>query len=140
MPPWFLVWIGRWLSGERFRKATSQDYRLHFAGLFFSGIWMIVVTAFGQRFLSHAGAVSIWIAAVVAMTVLFLGTFALARVLPAAVSLVLGIIVWAVFALLVLHMQGVFMIFRPAPIHPMQPTRATARVADLYRYAEETIE
>jgi len=107
MPPWLLVWLGRWLSGERFRKATSRDYRYQFAGLLFFAVFMIVCMQFGQRFLDHASALSIWVAATVAMAIFFFTTLAWARLVPAGVSLVLGIIAWVVFALLMLHAQHV---------------------------------
>ena len=42
MFPWLTIWIARFTSGERFRKATSGDYRLHFGLLFLCGVLMIV--------------------------------------------------------------------------------------------------
>ena len=97
MPPWLAIWIARFASGERFRKATSEDYRLHFGSLFLSGVVMIVGMTFGGRFLDHSNSVSIWICATIAMCILVFGSFAWARCVPAAISLVLGIITWGVF-------------------------------------------
>jgi len=97
MPPWLAIWIARIASGERFRKATSEDYRLHFGSLFFSGVFMIVGMTFGRRFLDHASSVSIWIWATIAMCALVFGGITWARRVPAAVSLVLGIVTWGVF-------------------------------------------
>ena len=107
MPAWLLVWIARWISGERFRKATSVDYRLHFGSLFLAGILMIVGTVFGHPFLDHASALSIWICGTIAITVLVFGAIAWARLVPAAVSLVLAIITWGVFVWLALRMTHV---------------------------------
>ncbi len=103
MPPWLAIWIARFASGERFRKATAEDYRLHFASFFFGGVLMIVTMTFGQRFLDHAGSVGIWICATVVMCVLVFGAFAWARRVPAVVSLVLGIVTWGVFVWIALR-------------------------------------
>lgn len=100
---WLLVWIARWSSGERFRKATSEDYRLHFGSFFFGGMLLIVVTAFGRRFLDHASSMRIWICATVTMCALVFGAIVWARRVPAAVSLVLGIITWGVLVWLALR-------------------------------------
>jgi hypothetical protein len=97
MPPWIAIWIARFASGERFRKATSRDYRLHFGSLFLGGVLMIVGMTFGRRLLDHASGVSIWTSATVALCALVFGAFAWARRVPAAVSLVLGIVAWGVF-------------------------------------------
>jgi hypothetical protein len=102
MPPWLAIWIARFASGERFRKATSEDYRLHFGSLFFGGLLMILCMAFGRRFLDHASSVSIWICATVAMCALFFGTYTWARRVPAAISLILSIVTWGVFAWMML--------------------------------------
>lgn len=91
-------WIGRWISGERFRKATSEDYRLELGFFFFSGLIMIVGPISGGRFLDHASPVSLWIAVTSAMCLFVFGAIAWARRVPAAVSLVLGLVAWAVFA------------------------------------------
>ncbi len=97
MPPWLAIWISRFASGERLRKATSEDYRLHFGSLFFGGVLMIVGMTFGKRLLDHASSVSIWICATIAICVWVFGALAWGRRIPAAVSLVLGIATWAVF-------------------------------------------
>src|SRR2546426_9403961 len=40
MPPWLTIWIARFASSERFRKATSHDYRLWAGFAFFhSGLF-----------------------------------------------------------------------------------------------------
>jgi hypothetical protein len=103
MPPWLLVWIARWSGGERFRKATPEDYRLHFGSFFFGGLLIIAVTTFGRRFMDRASSVSIWIWATVAMCILVFGAIAWARRVPAIVSLALGIVAWVVFVFLALR-------------------------------------
>ena len=103
MPPWLTVWIARWLSGERFRKATSRDYRIHFAGLFFTGAFVVFMQAFGQPFMNHASAFRLWLAATVTIIVLLVAGFTWARFCPAALSLALGIIAWGAFVCLALR-------------------------------------
>ncbi|MGC3991256.1 MAG: hypothetical protein QM796_16565 [Chthoniobacteraceae bacterium] len=103
MPPWLLVWIIRWISGERFRKATPEDYRYHFGAFFWSGVFMIFGTVFGEHFLDHASAVSLWMAAVVSMSVLLCCTLLWARLVPAAVSLGLAVVAWGAFVWLALR-------------------------------------
>ena len=106
MPPWLLIWLARWTSGERFRKATSQDYRFHFGGFFFVGLFMAVGAALGP-FLEHASAKSIWLYATIAMASFFFGLRVWAKSVPAVVSLVLGLITYGIFALLVWRRSGV---------------------------------
>jgi hypothetical protein len=107
MPPWLLLWFARWASGERFRKATPEDYRTEFGSLFFVGAFMIVGTIFGRRFLDQASSVRIWVWMTIAMCVLVFGAIVWARRVPALVSLVLGIVTWGVFVWLALREGGV---------------------------------
>ena len=51
---------------------------------------------FGDRFLAHAGALTLGICATVVISALIYGTFIWARWIPAAVSLSLAIITWVV--------------------------------------------
>jgi hypothetical protein len=103
MRPWLAIWIARLASGERFRKATSEDYRLQFGWFFFAGLLMVAVMTFGRRFFDHASSVSIWICATVVMCILVFGGIAWARRIPARVSFVLGIIAWGVFVWMALR-------------------------------------
>ena len=107
MPGWLLLWIARWSSGERPRKATSADYRLHFGSFFFAGVLMDVGVLFCRPFLDHASAVSIWICATVTLGVLVFGAIAWARLVPAAVSLTLAIITWGAFVWIALRQTHV---------------------------------
>ncbi len=97
MPPWLLLWIARFAAGERWRKATSADYRLGFGGLFLGGVFMIVGVKLGKRFLGQASAVTLWFCFTAAVSVLIFGTIAWSRRVPAAVSLALSVISWGVF-------------------------------------------
>ena len=96
MPPWLLIWIARWASGERLRKATSEDYRLHFGVFFLTGVFMFFVTL-GEPILNRASALLIFILTAVSVVVLFFGAFAWARLVPAAISLLLAILTWGGF-------------------------------------------
>jgi hypothetical protein len=96
MPVWLFIWIGRWLSGERFRKATPKDYRFHFAGLFVFGAFMFVfgVWGVGSTFMDRANAIYLWLASVIVITAVFFASVVWSRLVPAAVSLILAIITW----------------------------------------------
>src|SRR6185295_241971 len=98
MPPWLTRWIARWASGERFRKATLDDYRFHFAPFFFFGMLMVIVEIFGRRSFEYAGPLCLWICITVAMCASVFGCIAWARRVPAMVSLLLGALSWGVFA------------------------------------------
>jgi len=97
MPPWLLLWIARWASGERFRKATSEDYRFHFGMFFLMGVFMFLFVTLGEPILDHASALMIWIFTTVLLVLLLFGAFAWARLVPAAISLLLAIVTWGAF-------------------------------------------
>ena len=94
MPPWLIIWIARWASGERFRKATSEDYRLHFGAFFLTGVLAFLGMTLGKPILDHASAFIIWMVATVSIVLCFFGVIAWARLVPAAVSLLLAIVTW----------------------------------------------
>jgi hypothetical protein len=98
MPPWLIIWIARFTSGEGFRKATPTDWRFHTGFFVLLPIFVIVGVCFGHSFLDRAGAVLIWLTATVAMIIFLAVGYIWARFVPAAISLVLGIIAWAAFA------------------------------------------
>ena len=54
-------------SGDRFRKATAEDYRLDLGLFFLIGVSAILVETFGNRLLDHANALTIWICATAAI-------------------------------------------------------------------------
>ncbi|HLX94652.1 MAG TPA: hypothetical protein VKU37_02805 [Verrucomicrobiae bacterium] len=99
MPPWLAVMFGRLAIGERFRKATSGDYRIAFGHFFFLPVFMLLVSTLGRSFFDRAGAVAIWVLLTVFGVLYF---FALilwwGKFVPAPISAVLGIVAWVVFA------------------------------------------
>ena len=64
---------------------------------------MVVGVLFGRPFLDHASGVSIWICGTVAIAILVFGAIAWARIVPAAVSLLLAIITWGAFVWIALR-------------------------------------
>lgn len=109
MPGWLFIFIGRWISGERFRKATSKDYRLHFGAFFLSGLMMLIFLGTGlvSSFLDRADALSLGVAWTVVVALLVFGSFTWARIVPAAVSLILAILTWAIFVWIMLRQSHV---------------------------------
>jgi len=98
MPPWLYIWIARFSSGEQFRKATPADWRFHTGFFVLVPIYMIVGVYFGHSFLERAGAVLIWLVATLSMIIFIAAGYFWARFIPAAVSLILGIVAWTAFA------------------------------------------
>jgi hypothetical protein len=88
--------------GERLEKATPDDYRLWFSYFFFFGILMFVSVFLGAGFLKHASTLSIWVGAVIVISLMAFGLVVWAKRIPAPVSLVLGIITWVAFIWLAL--------------------------------------
>ena len=98
MSLWLTIFLGRWGSGERFRRATAEDYRFHFGFFFCMPVFLTLSRLFAGPFLNQAAPWSIWLGLTIAIS---LGAFGLrmwARYVPQAISLVLGIVAWGVFA------------------------------------------
>jgi hypothetical protein len=98
MPPWLLIWIARWSSGEGFRKATPADWRFHLGFFVLIPVYMLVGACLGHSFFDRADAVLIWLAMTVSLIIFLVVGFLWARFVPAIVSFALGIIAWALFA------------------------------------------
>jgi hypothetical protein len=96
MPAWLFIWIARWASGERFRKATPAERRWYSAFFLFMPIYMFFFVRLGHSFLDRAGAVSIWFYMMGCLAVLGLCTFLWARFVPALVSVIVAVAVWGV--------------------------------------------
>jgi hypothetical protein len=94
--PWLAILLGRWVSGVRFRKPTPEDYRMWFGYFFLAGVVMIAFPILGRQFLEHASGLILWICFVVFGSGLAFSMF-LWRFVPAAISLILGIITWGAF-------------------------------------------
>src|ERR1700761_1242019 len=82
MPGWVLIWIERWASGEKFRKATPEDYRRQFGMLFASGLFMIVTVTFGFLFMEQAKPITLGMTFVIVGVVVIFGGLAWSRVVP----------------------------------------------------------
>lgn len=98
MPPWLLIWIARLGSGERFRNATPADWRFHCGFFVLLPVFVIAGTSLLHSFFNHAGAVLVWPVTAVAVMVFAAAGYFWARIVPAVVSLVLGILAWGAFA------------------------------------------
>jgi hypothetical protein len=96
MPPWLLVYLSRWLGGERLRKATPYDYRWHFGFLFLFPVLTVLFLKCGKRFFD-ASIFTVWLYLTVYGLVGFFVCIVWARFVPATVSLVLAVLAWAVW-------------------------------------------
>ena len=83
-------------SGERFRKATTAEKRWGAGFFLFLPIFLLSFPDLGHSFLDRAGAVGIWFYMMGGAMILLVTLFLWARYIPATVSAVLGVIVWAV--------------------------------------------
>ncbi|HWA86166.1 MAG TPA: hypothetical protein VG710_08095 [Opitutus sp.] len=98
MPPWLKLWIGRWLAGERLEKAKPGDYRTAFGFLFLMPVFLLVFMKIGRAAFDSSSGVVLWAFSSAAIGFGLVVLFAWSRFVPARVSLVLGIIAWAAFA------------------------------------------
>ena len=96
MPPWITIWIARLAFGEQLRKARPADYRSWFGFFALLPICVALGVNSGHSFLNKAGPVAILLALSASLIIFFAVSYFWARLVPAMVSLVLGIIVWAV--------------------------------------------
>jgi|ERR1041385_3324786 hypothetical protein len=104
MPPWLLIWIARWASGERFRKATPAERG------FFSAYFMLVpplgaaFVLFGRKFLDNApvALVTIWVISF--SLVMFFVPYLWGKFVPEKISWTLGAVIWA--AILFMALTG----------------------------------
>ena len=96
MPAWLLIWIARFASGERFRKATPAELRWYSGAFAFIPIYLAFFAYGGHSFLDRANAVGVWFYLMSCLLVAGLSLAVWAKFVPAVVSWVLGVIVWAV--------------------------------------------
>lgn len=89
----FISLLIRIISGERFEKARSDDYRWWFSYFFFFGLMMMGVFP-AEHLLDHAGTVKIWVSVIITFVVFAFALMLWAQRVPAKVSLILGIITW----------------------------------------------
>jgi len=94
MPTWLTIWLGRWLGGERLRKATANDYRVWFGSLFLFPIVALSYVLINQRYLRDAGIVAIWAVLAAHMIAYLIAIFVCSRFVPAKLSLLLAFVSW----------------------------------------------
>jgi hypothetical protein len=105
MPPILIIWLARWASGERFRKAGPEELRrwaaiaammpLYFGAAIFS-------FKHAKHFWNTAGEFQLIIATSVVICVLFFGSKLWAQHIPAKISWILAAIGWALLFFLAL--------------------------------------
>jgi hypothetical protein len=96
MGSWFFSLLFRAASGERFRKATSVERRWYGGFFVFLPVFLFSFAHFGHSFLGRASPIGIWFYMMGGVLVLGICLFVWARYIPAIVSLILGVVVWAV--------------------------------------------
>ena len=101
---WLYLYIARFATGERWRKATPAEQR-HFAGLFFIipvCFELFILTMKSDRqmhllsLLDKAGAFMFWLVFTLATSALFFASVFWGRRVPTRVSVILAIIAWLV--------------------------------------------
>lgn len=90
-------------AGERREKATDTDYRQWFGYFFFAGVFMLGGISLARGFFDRVSILVLWLSATVVISIMAFGLVVWVRRVPAAVSLVLGIITWGVFVWLALR-------------------------------------
>jgi hypothetical protein len=101
MPPWLLLWIIRWASGERFRKATSGELRWFSAFFAFVPVWLLLFADMGHSYLDKAGVFGIWLYIMACIGLMALWLAVWIKFVPAIVSWVVGAIIWIVMLYLI---------------------------------------
>lgn len=103
MNGWLFVAILRLMGGERFRKATPQDYRYHSASFLFIPVFLILGAKLGQHFLDRASAARIWVFMTCYGTAWIFFILFWSKHVSAKISWTLGGIAWAVTVFLALN-------------------------------------
>ena len=94
MPPWLIMWIARFASGERFRKATPRELRLGSAMFAFAPIFIFIFGYLGHSFLDRLSAVGIWFYIMGSLLVAGLCLSGWVKLVPAVVSWIIAAIAW----------------------------------------------
>jgi len=95
LPPWLIVWIVRFARGERWRKATAEDWRIGAPMFFLTPIYMGLGKTLGTRFMDTASPTALWLASTTFMIMYLVNVFFWTRFVPAKVSWMLAVIAWA---------------------------------------------
>jgi len=96
MPPWILIWIARFASGERFRKATSTELRWYSGAFAFIPIWFATFVHIADSFHGRVTGFGVWLFAMACLLVVALSLAAWVRFVPAVVSWIFGAVVWII--------------------------------------------
>jgi hypothetical protein len=96
MLPWILVFFARWELGERFRRATSSDYRYWFASLALTPVFIgtFVFFPIGREIMDRGSVLAVWAYFVAASLVGGIILQLWAKWISATVSLALAVGVW----------------------------------------------
>lgn len=103
MNGWLFVAILRFLGGERFRKATPQDYRVHSAFFVLFPILLLTGLKFGRPLLDHHSEAVLWVVVTAGGALFFCTILYWSKHVSAKISWTLGGIVWAVTVFLALN-------------------------------------
>jgi hypothetical protein len=91
----FMLWLIRFLCGERFRKATREENRIGSALFVLLPIFMVAgIEVNSDAFFNHAGGVVLWVCAVVGMVLLLSVAVFWARYIPARFSYLVAAVLW----------------------------------------------
>ena len=102
---WFYLFLARLLTGERLRKATPADRR-YFSLLFFfvpvAFITLLMLQRFHSRILRFfdLGAVTLWVAFTVGVSVVVFGVLALSSYVSSKISMALAVFAWLILLFL----------------------------------------
>jgi hypothetical protein len=93
---WFFSFFTRIIGGERFRKATPNEYRFYSAFFMFMPVFPFLTSKLGRSILDNASPVRIWIFFTSACLIFFFGLLFWAKHVPAKISWTLGGVTWVV--------------------------------------------
>src|SRR5215831_1773437 len=96
MLQWLAIFLARYSLGERWRKSTSADYRYYFGVFFIFGGFTISVLTILRPLLDHASSLKLWVYGTAGVSMMCFICILWGRYIPASVSLILGIVTWAI--------------------------------------------
>jgi len=108
MPPWLLIYLGRAASGERFRKATTNDYRRGFGILALLPIFLFASEpVFSGPLANTTKFFPIWVFAAISMAIFAVFIFFVFPKVPALFWLLIAALFWPLFIWYAWHHSGV---------------------------------
>jgi hypothetical protein len=93
---WLTLFTARAATGERWRKATPAERRWYAGWFLFIPIFLSAFSHLGHALLDNAGSFILWVYMTAAGVGTFFGLVLWGRHVPAAISVALGVAVWAV--------------------------------------------